>query len=268
MFKILKKETLKKNLQKVSLLIGIFLSGFFLSGFYSQTFKNYFIIEGFPHLQQKGYHLVYDGAHKVPLWTHERLTKESLTIEAQRNEHLFYENSNVYSFHRSTLSDYYRSGFDRGHMVPAADQRFEEGALKETFLLTNICPQNPELNRGYWAQLERYIRAQVVESDSVDVITGPLFLSQKVGEIRQVCYQVIGENEVAVPTHFFKIIQTKKGSTKHIEAYCLPNQAIALSTPLEEFKTSLEHIEKSSGLYFRSLHPDQTSFKSRLEASY
>lgn len=257
----------KKNVKKIGLLTTIFLSGFFLSGFYSQKVKNRFIIEGFPHLQQKGYHLVYDGNHKVPLWTHEHLTKQSLSVEAKREGLLFYENQKVYSFHRSTLSDYYRSGYDRGHMVPAADQRFEEEALKETFLLTNICPQHPELNRGYWAKLERYIREKVIESDAVDVVTGPLFLSQQVGEIRQVCYQVIGENEVAVPTHFFKIIQVKKGMKKHIEAYCIPNQAIALTTPLEEFRTSIEQIEKGSGLYFASLHPDSKSFISKLEAS-
>jgi len=64
----------------------------------------------------------------------------------------------IYPAHRSSLKDYCRSGYDRGHMVPAADQTFSQEAMNETFYLSNICPQNAHLNRVYWSKIEKSIR--------------------------------------------------------------------------------------------------------------
>lgn len=205
-------------------------------------------LSAFPIIHRQGYTLAYDTRAKIPFWTHEHLTKESLAKNVDRTGMAFKEDSDIYLPHRSLLSDYYQSGFDRGHFVPAADVRYEEVALRETFLLTNISPQHPGLNRGLWAKLEKNIRILARESQWVDVTTGPLFLAhEEVDGKRYVTYQVIGKNDVAVPTHFFKVIHTPDRSW----AYVLPNEEA--QGHLSDYLFSIQELEKLSGIHLTKL---------------
>ena len=79
------------------------------------------------------------------------------------------------------MSDYTKSGFDRGHLVPAADIPHDapQKAMDETFLMTNISPQIPAFNRGIWASFEKYVRSLCNEFDEVFVMTGPLYLPKR-----------------------------------------------------------------------------------------
>jgi endonuclease G len=133
--------------------------------------------------------------------------------------------------------------------VPAADCKVSEENMSDTFLLSNICPQHPQFNRGYWAKLEKHVRNLTKISTVVHVVTGPLFLPQEAEDgTRWVKYQVIGENNVAVPTHFFKVIYLE--SSKESMAYILPNEPINSSTPLDNFKTSIKKVERVAGMIF------------------
>lgn len=81
-------------------------------------------------------------------------------------------------------ADYLRSGFDRGHMAPAADFNFDRGALEETYSFTNICPQRPTLNRGRWAEIEAEVR-RLAASGTVRVLTFPEFEgTNRIGRVR------------------------------------------------------------------------------------
>ncbi|MCP5503785.1 MAG: DNA/RNA non-specific endonuclease [Chlamydiales bacterium] len=198
----------------------------------------------FPILEREGYTLAYDTRGKIPFWTHEHLTKESLVKTAERSGMSFREDPDLYTRHRSSLSDYQKSGFDRGHIVPAGDERFSKVALAETFYLSNICPQHPQFNRGLWNQLENHLRSLVKTHGPLEVVSGPLFLSHEEEGKKFVTYQVIGENEVAVPTHFFKVILSKE----EVWAYVIPNQPIKGS--LEDYRFPIEKLEKISGICF------------------
>ena len=106
---------------------------------------------------------------------------------------------------RSHLSDYVKSGYDRGHLVPAADITTNSRDLAETFLLSNCSPQNIGFNRGYWASLEKKIRSLTNSYSDVYILTGPLFIPHKEADGYYVKYKVIGDPpNTAVPTHFFK----------------------------------------------------------------
>lgn len=199
----------------------------------------------FPIFEREGYTIAYDTRAKVPFWTHEHLTAESLVKNAERSGTSFREDPDLYALHRSTLSDYQKSGFDRGHIVPAGDERFSKQALAETFYLSNICPQHPQFNRGLWNKLENHLRSLVKTHGSLEVVTGPLFLSHEEKGKKFVTYQVIGENEVAVPTHFFKVILSKDG----VWAYVIPNQPEAGA--LDEYRFPLDKLEKISGICFK-----------------
>ena len=199
----------------------------------------------FPVMERQGYTLAYDSRGKIPLWTHEHISNDSLEKKAERKGMSFCEDTELYGPHRSTLVDYSKSGYDRGHVVPAGDVCFSKEALKETFYLSNICPQHPECNRGLWAQLEHHVRSLVKDEGPLEVITGPLFIPHEEDEgKRYVTYQVIGKNDVAVPTHFFKVIKSA-GKTW---VYVIPNTPI--SGKLDDYQFPLEKLERVSGIRF------------------
>jgi endonuclease G len=155
----------------------------------------------------------YNRIHKNPNWVAEHLTKASLIKQPEEGNRLnsyFKEDKDIPELYRSHLSDYVSSGYDRGHMVPAADIHGSQEQLNETFLLSNVCPQIPlGFNRGYWAQFERFTRHLTNFFDDVYVFTGPLYLPKKDEKDGHyyVKYRVLGNPpNTSVPTHFFKVI--------------------------------------------------------------
>ena len=93
-------------------------------------------------------------------------------------------------------SDYTKSGYDRGHLCPAADMDFNPVAMEESFFMSNISPQAPEFNRGIWKDLETEVRNWAKKEKKIYVVTGPVFRDNK---------GTIGEDKVTVPGYFFKI---------------------------------------------------------------
>jgi len=159
---------------------------------------------------------------------------------------------------RAKLKDYFRSGYDRGHQAPAADAKWSQASMDETFLLTNMCPQVGDgFNRDYWAHFEDFCRRLVKHYPSVRIITGPLYLPQRTPEGKwKVEYEVVGNPpNIAVPTHFYKIIlgerKTGDGSVA-VAAFVLPNKVISNHTPLTTFEVPVEVVERASGLEFLS----------------
>lgn len=203
-------------------------------------------------IDHEGYTLAYDGRLRGASWVYEELTQASLKNTTDRSKFDFMEDPKIPSHLRSTKQDFAGSGYDRGHLRPAANGKASDSAMHDTFYLSNISPQHPQLNRHYWLKLEKHVRDLTTSFDTVYVITGPLFLSQKMDDgKRYVQYEVIGENEVAVPTHFFKVIHAKKGKTLQTEAYIIPNKPIKQETPLRSFSATLEKVEKVAGISFK-----------------
>jgi len=203
-------------------------------------------------LKREGYCLEYEGRLRQPAWVCEVLSRDSINGTVKRDRFSFLEDKELPSCVRSTLKDYRKSGYDRGHMAAAANNKGSEKAMKDTFLLSNMSPQNPQLNRGYWAKLEKHVRELTNKYDIVRVITGPLFLPyQGTDGKKYVTYQVIGDNNVAVPTHFFKVITAENGLSKEQWAYVMPNKRIDKSTPLSDFKTTVSKVEKMAEIVFQ-----------------
>lgn len=195
------------------------------------------------------YSLAYDARTRNPAWVYEHLTADHLKGDVDRSHFNFQEDDRIPQHLRATLADYKGQGLDQGHMAPAANHRLSAEAMGDTFYLTNICPQCPQFNREYWSQVERYVRDLTKEYQHVYVVTGPLYLPYNEGKRRFVKYQVIGANDVGVPSHFFKVIalEDRRGE-REIRAYVLPNTFIPSSTPLENFKTTAQKVEKAAGL--------------------
>lgn len=205
-----------------------------------------------PIIHHKGFTIAYDGKTRNPSWVYRELTPTIFDKNAYRSECSFKEDPEVPLQIRATPKDYEGSGFDRGHLAPASDHSSTQEELQETFYLSNITPQVPELNRGYWKKLENHLRLLVKQHDKLHVFTGPLYLAGKTrAQHTYVKYEVIGKNQVAVPTHFFVLIFIESSFQKILaKGYILPNKAIPSDVPLEKFAASIEEVEKASGIIF------------------
>lgn len=134
--------------------------------------------------------------------------------------------------------------------------------MDETFYLTNMAPQvGSGFNRDYWAHFEDFCRRLTTHYPSVRIITGPLYLPRLHPDNKwRISYEVVGNPpNIAVPTHFYKIIVAEDGKADGsvaVGAFVLPNAVISNSTRLTEFEVPLEVIERASGLEFLRMLPE------------
>lgn len=144
----------------------------------------------------------------------------------------------------ATKSDYWYSGYDRGHLAPSADFRWSKNALSESYLYSNMSPQRPDLNREKWSEAEDLLRDYVIKNKTpLLVVTGPVF-----DNIEQALLQ-IGENKVTVPLYFFKAAYDP--STGNAIGFIMPNNKCEY--PVFSYVVSIDSIESVSGF---NLFPD------------
>lgn len=212
---------------------------------------------GFPSLAnikvRESYVTSYDPRTRTASWVIERLNPASLNGPSDRKYCDFKEDDSVHVLHRATNADFRGSGFDRGHLAAAANHKWSQKAMEDTFYLSNIAPQNPHLNQNTWNNLEKLCRSLTKRYLNVYVCTGPLYLPRQEADGKlYVRYQVLGRNHVAVPTHFFKvlILEQPDGRGVELRSYVLPNEPIDDKIPLERFLVPIETIERASGLLF------------------
>lgn len=237
------------TLRRVAFVFFIFISGVIV-GESLDLFKRDFpknIVE----VNRLFYSLGYDFRTRNALWVYECLTAECLKGDTSREGIIFKEDPLIPAVFRSCVEDFKNSGFDRGHLAPAGNHKNNPEQMKDTFYLSNVCPQNPNFNRGYWAKLEKHVRDLTNSYETVEVFTGSLYLPKEEEDgTRWVKYQVIGNNDVAVPTHFYKVIFLESSGNRDVLAYVLPNEPIAQNTPLDQFRTTAKKVEKASGVLF------------------
>ncbi|XP_029444273.1 nuclease EXOG, mitochondrial isoform X2 [Rhinatrema bivittatum] len=199
--------------------------------------------------------LSYNQAMRVPRWVIEHISQHKTVGDTNRERCKFRPDPSVPPMFSATNEDYFKSGWSRGHMAPAGDNKFSERAMAETFYLSNIVPQNYENNAGFWNRIEMYCRELTKRFEDVWVVSGPLALPQT-GEDgkRRVTYQVIGKHDVAVPSHLYKVILARRSKTSSeplaIGAFVVPNSPISFGHQLPEFQVSVEDLEKMAGMVF------------------
>ncbi len=139
----------------------------------------------------------------------------------------------------SLNKDYAKSGYDRGHNMPAEDNRCSKTGMKECFYYSNMCPQIPKLNRGAWKSLETCCRTLAKQYDSVLVWCGSVCTSGK----------TIGKDKVAVPDYCWKIVYVKKTGEEH--AYSFRNDT-SEAKPIVNYEVSADSVGHLSGMNFSS----------------
>ena len=216
-------------------------------------------------LRRTGYTTSYNSRTKNPNWVAWHLTKTHTYGSHQRNCERFTEDESVKA-PRATDNDYYNSRFDRGHMCPAGDNKWDKQAMEQSFLFTNVCPQNHGLNKYEWNDLEIQCRSWAREYGAIDIVCGPIYNSQgerfKVGVSSLDVQKTIGPHKVWVPDAFFKVILCRQGRPKAI-GFIYRNEGVKQSR--EEAVRSVDEIERLTGIdFFPSL---DDAIEDRIEAS-
>lgn len=212
-------------------------------------------VDGEILLRRMGYTVSYNPTTREPNWVAWYLSARRLDGDASRSGVEFREDESVPE-PRATTWDYYRSRFDRGHQCPAGDNKWSQEAMEESFLLTNICPQNPKLNKYEWNRLESQCRDWAKEYGGVYVACGPIFSAGS--------KKAIGEHRVKVPTAFFKVVLCTVGTPKAIGFIY---QNIGDKQDYRSCVRSVDEIEGLTGYDFFHLLDDATEKKVEAEAN-
>lgn len=194
-----------------------------------------------------GYTSSYNTSYGIPNWVAYEITRsEATSTEAERKDK-FMPDPKVKG-HSATNADYKGSGYDKGHMAPAADMKWSQIVMDQSFYFTNICPQAPGLNRGAWKNLEEDIRLWAIRDSALVVICGPLFTQEPV--------RYIPQTQVAIPDAYFKVVCSPYTPEPRGIAFIFPN-AKASKHP-REYVTTINSVEQITGMDFLSQLPDET----------
>jgi len=150
-------------------------------------------------LERFCYTVSYNKTTRQPNWVMWELTDDHVMKKKDGVWNEYREDPDLPAEIRSTLEDYASSGYDRGHMCPGGDCNWDDEGRDETFLLSNMCPQNPNLNRGDWKEIEMACRKWAQQYGRIYIVCGPIFFKSQE-------HERIGPNLMPVPETFFKVI--------------------------------------------------------------
>ncbi len=197
-----------------------------------------------------GYHI----PCKQPHWVRYTLRREMTEGPARRKDN-FRPDPRIPESKSAQLADYARSGYDRGHLAPAADMTHSQECMDESFWLSNISPQTAGCNRGVWKRLEEQVRRWTHSHDSILVYTGPILQNHQ-------NFSSIGSGEVCVPEAYYKALLFYADNDFYALAFVIPNENSP--EPLTSFAMSVQQLETTCGLDFFSHLADTT--QQRIEA--
>lgn len=200
-------------------------------------------IRGEQIIRHTGFTLSYNADWLCPNWVAWELTALETQGVEERAKH-FKPDPEVRGV-KVVTKDYSNSGYDRGHMAPAADMKWSEQAMRESFYMTNICPQIRNLNAGDWKELEELCRTWANHFGKIYICCGPIVGNNP---------KRIGENGVAVPDAFFKVILAFENQTPQAIAFLMAHKPG--NNPLKSYAMSVEDMEIVTGIDFFTHLPD------------
>lgn len=204
-------------------------------------------------LKRTGYVASYNKTTLLPNWVAWHLTAERTEGSAKRSGVDFAEDMEVPE-PRATDWDYYNSGYDRGHMCPAADNKWSKKAMEDSFLFTNMCPQNGNLNRGDWNEMEMACRKWAKKYGDLYIVCGPILYKGK--------HKTIGKNKVVVPEAFFKVV-LRTGDDPQAIGFIYKNTSG--NRPKDSYVNTVDEVERITGIDFFPSLPDDVEKKVEAE---
>ncbi|MEG3833973.1 DNA/RNA non-specific endonuclease [Microcoleus sp. Pol10_D6] len=201
------------------------------------------------------YVMSYNSKTKTANWVSWQLNRSWIGA-VDRQDNFRPDDSLPADWYKVRPNDYMGSGYDRGHIAPSADRTRTEVDNSSTFLMTNMMPQVPEVNRGVWGDLEEYCRELVQQGKELYIVAGPVGRKGSIGR----------KEKIAVPARNWKVIvvldrpglgmQGIDANTRTI-AVMMPNDASVKGKGWKSFRVSVARIEKETRLNFLSNVPPQ-----------
>lgn len=179
--------------------------------------------------------LSYSENHEQAEWVAYELTRERLNANWAERPKTFRPDPEVRT-ESATPRDYSGSGYDKGHLCPAADMAFDATAIDETFLMSNISPQFPAFNMGIWRELEELTRDWARRFKKIYVVTGPV--------LTETDQKPIGLSKVTIPKAFFKVLLVP--DQQRAIAFILPNERS--EQPVMDYACTIDAVENSTGI--------------------
>ena len=205
-------------------------------------------------VDREGYALGYKAAWKTARWVMYRLTDDEVVTQVARRSDVFAPDPLIPN--GPQLDDYRGSGYDRGHLAPAADMKWSRQAMTECFYLSNMVPQDRGNNSGIWNEIENTVRGFACAEGSVFVVTGPVTPDPPALSI--------GKGRVAVPTELWKVVYDETPPKKMI-GFIVPNRNVK-GKP-RDYACSVEEVERRTGLKFFPKLSGKDSLKTSFDAS-
>lgn len=195
-------------------------------------------------LRYKGMTVSFNAEAHLPNWVAWELTREETTGSEPRAQNF---EADPAARGCATPRDYSYSGYDRGHMAPAADMKWDPEAMRQSFLMTNVCPQAKSLNTGAWKRLESKCRTWADADSAIIIVCGPV-LTDSIDEH-------IGATGVAVPRRFFKVVLSPYADPPRAIGFLMDNGYI--KGGLQTTAVSVDAVEAATGHDFFSSLPDR-----------
>ncbi len=205
-------------------------------------------------LERSGFIVGFDTNTRQALWVAYMLTSSKLVSAVKRTNHFFSDVDVKEWVARDT--DYEKSGYDRGHLAPAADMAYSEKSMCESFGYVNISPQKPAFNRGIWKKLELQVRYWTETNDTLWVVSGPL-INQKIDTVRL-------KNRIIIPGRFYKAVLRHHKNHWQAIAFLIPN--CRSNASLWEYSVSVDELETVVGVDFFPSLPD--SIENKVESVF
>lgn len=195
-------------------------------------------------VEYKGMTVSFNPWHHIPNWVAWELTRGEVNGDEPRAERFACDESVAGC---PSPKDYLRSGYDRGHMAPAADMKWDTEAMEQSFYMTNICPQAKSLNTGAWKRLEEKCRLWAEIDSAIVIVCGPV-ITDKINKH-------IGDTRVAVPQRFFKVIASPYANPPRGIGFIMPNGKVPGG--LQTCAVPIDSVEALTGHDFFSSLPDE-----------
>ena len=215
-------------------------------------------------LSYKGFTVSYNNNTRLPNWVAYELTATEVAGDLPRKDK--FRPDPAANGPQANKEDYRNSGWDRGHMAPAADMKWDAEAMGESCYFTNICPQNPQLNGGDWKELEEKCRKWAEKHGRLYIACGPIILGNEHG--------TIGANEVIIPDKFYKVVLARINGEYRGAGFIFHNSPLRKSKisgkppvnrPLESYLVPIDEVEAITGIDFFPALPADT--QNRVESA-
>jgi endonuclease G len=195
-------------------------------------------------IHHEGFTVSYNADFRIANWTAYELTANEAKSKNVKRQTRFSPDPKVEGA-TATDDDYKRSGYDRGHLVPAGDMKWSEEGMRASFYYSNICPQNKKLNTGLWSNIERQCRTWAARYGEVVIVTGPVI---------EDTMNRLGKNEIGIPDQFYKVVSSTAGGKARSIGFLVENREYE-NRLLKDVTVTVDSIEKITGIRFFASFP-------------